>query len=104
MGKAGVFELICTPEQLAAFQCVAWAESDVIVTNATSHVCHVCGDRTLLDSFNAAKAVRFETLVEVNGDGKMISFRKFLTLKLLEGIRIFFLAYFMILFCRHVFF
>jgi hypothetical protein len=91
-----VYEFIGTPEQLAQFQCVEWAERDIIVVNASSCVCHVCGEVALVDRFNAAKEDRF--LSQVKSDkGLMVPFRQFLAIKLLEGVLLFLLLFLLLL-------
>jgi hypothetical protein len=84
LGKPGAYEFIGTAEQLAQFQSVAWMERDIVMTNAASAVCHVCGDQSLLEEYNRAKIMQWDTLVQsTNG---LQPFRLVLALKLLEGV------------------
>lgn len=84
LGKPGFYELIDTPEGLAQFQCEHWMDADIIVTNALSSVCHVAGNRKLMNKYYQAK----ESQLNIT-DGVFsftgIAFREKLSLQLLRG-------------------
>ena len=84
LGKTGFYELIHTPEELAQFQCQEWMDADIIITNALSSVCHIAGNKVLVNKYCQAKENQLNTT-----DGVFsftgIAFREKLALQLLKG-------------------
>ncbi len=60
LGKPGLYELINTPQGLAAFQSERWMEDDIIVMNAMATVSPIVGDKKLIDAYNKAKGSRLD--------------------------------------------
>lgn len=68
LGKQGLFELIGTPETMAAFLRPEWFQRDLILSNALSNVNLILGDEKLLEQYeNKGKQILDSTVADRGG-------------------------------------
>lgn len=81
LGVEELYQLICTPDQLAQFQTKKWMDGNIILTNTLNCIDYITGQNTLITQYEGKRLTMADQLIPK----KSQIFREALALHLLQG-------------------